>query len=527
MFATSGRRRLVALTVGAASALLTGGIATTGPAVAAAGCSVGYTVTAQWSGGFVAGLQLTNLGDPLSGWVLTWSFAGDQRVLSGWNATFTQNGNQVTATNASWNGGLGTGAGTSIGFQGSWGSANPVPAAFTLNGVSCTGSVTTTSGRTTTTVPTTTTTRPTTTTTVPTTTVTTTTRPTTTTSGGSGVQIRGGDVSSLKKNEDRGAVYYDAQGNRGDALAILRAHGVNWARLKVWVNPADGYNNKTRVLEMAKRIKGQGMGLLVDFHYSDYWADPGRQEKPAAWRGYTFAQLRDAVYTHTRDVLGALRSQGTTADMVQIGNEINPGMLLPDGSSDNWSNLAQLLTAGSRAAKEVDSSTRVVLHLANITDTAGLRWWYDSAVSHGVPFDVIGLSHYVYWHGSLSSLQSEANDLASRYGKPVVVVETAYGFTLSGKDSLGNIFDSSLAQAGGYSASPEGQAQLVRDVLAVMARVPGGRGLGVFYWEPAWTAVAGGGWDPTDPNSGNAWENQALFDYSNRPLPAMSALGAG
>lgn len=343
--------------------------------------------------------------------------------------------------------------------------------------------------------------------------------------GGGSLQIRGVDISTLKKSEDRGGVYRDSSGNQRDALAILRESGANYARLKVWVNPADGYNNKARVLTMASRVKAQGMKLLVDFHYSDSWADPGKQYKPAAWSSLSFNALRQAVYDHTYDVLNALKAQGTTADMVQVGNEINDGMLWPDGRSNNWANLAQLLTAGSNAVKAVNPSTQVMLHLAEGGNNSQHRWWFDQAVSRGVPFDVIGVSHYIYWHGSVASLQANINDLASRYGKPIVVAETAYGFTLAADDSEPNIFNSSLAQAGGYPASAQGQSDALRAVIDAVKAVPNGRGLGVFYWEPTWTAVSGNGWDPTNPSSGNGWENQALFDYNDRVLPALSVLG--
>lgn len=345
-------------------------------------------------------------------------------------------------------------------------------------------------------------------------------------SGGGGgpglVQIKGGDVSTLAKNEAFGGVYYDANGNRVDPLVLLRDSGMNYARLKVWVNPPDGFNNKSRVLEMARRIKGLGMGLIIDFHYSDSWADPGQQTKPAAWRTLSFSQLRTAVYDHTYDVLRSLANQGTPADIAQIGNETTNGMLWPDGHTDNWNNLAQLLTAGANAAKAVSSSTRVMLHLDRGGNNSTYRWWFDNATSRGVPFDIIGASYYCYWHGSLADLQNNLNDVSGRYGKPVMVMETAYGFTLSENDSTGNIFNSTLQQRCGYPATPAGQAQQLRDVFRVVANVPNGRGLGVFYWEPAWTAVRGSGWDPYDPNSGNAWENQALFNYQNRPLPAIS-----
>jgi arabinogalactan endo-1,4-beta-galactosidase len=322
-------------------------------------------------------------------------------------------------------------------------------------------------------------------------------------------------------------VYRDAAGARRDAIQILGASGVNWVRLKVWVNPADGYNNQARVLTMAARAKAAGMKILIDFHYSDAWADPGQQNKPRAWAGYSVSQLSTAVYNHTYAVLNALKAQGTTADMAAVGNEINDGMLWPEGRSSNWANLATFLTSGSRAVKAVSGSTRVMLHLAEGGNNTQHRWWFDQATSRGVPFDVIGVSHYVYWHGNAASLRNNLTDLANRYGRDVAVVETAYGFTTAADDAEPNIFNSSLAQTGGYPASAQGQSDALRAVLDAVRAVPNGRGLGVFYWEPTWTAVAGNGWDPTNPSSGNGWENQALFDYSDRALPALAVLGSG
>jgi arabinogalactan endo-1,4-beta-galactosidase len=342
------------------------------------------------------------------------------------------------------------------------------------------------------------------------------------TSGSTGVAVKGADISSLAKSEALGGVYKTSSGTTGDALAILKSSGMNYARLKIWVNPADGYNNKARVLAMAKRIKAQGMKLLVDFHYSDIWADPGAQTKPAAWSGHAYSQLKTDVYHHTYDVLNALKAQGTTADMVQIGNEINAGMLWSEGSTDNWPQLAGLLNSGYSAAKAVSSSTVVALHLAQGGDLAGTRAWFDTAVANGVTFDAIGLSYYGYWHGSLSDFQTTLDDAASRYGKPVFVAETAYPFRLDSEDSLTNIIDTTGELVSGYAASTAGQSAWLRDVMNIVEAVPNGRGLGVFYWEATWTAVTGNGWDPADSASGNGWENQALFGYDDKALPAMS-----
>ncbi|SDD15302.1 glycoside hydrolase family 53 protein [Streptomyces prasinopilosus] len=345
------------------------------------------------------------------------------------------------------------------------------------------------------------------------------------TPGTAGLAVRGADVSSLPKSEDRGGVYRTASGIAGDGLAILRSAGMNYARLKVWVDPADGYNDKARVLATAKRVKDRGMKLLVDFHYSDTWADPGRQTKPAAWAGHSYGRLRTDVYRHTYDVLDALEAQGTTADMVQVGNEINGGMLWDEGSTDNWTQLAGLLNSGYDAVKAVDPSTTVALHLAEGGDLDGTRRWFDNAVSRDVRFDAIGLSYYGYWHGTLHDFQTTLDDAAARYGKPVFLAETAYPFRLDSEDAHENIIDLPGELVPGYPATPAGQTRWMNDVASIVEAVPNGRGLGVFAWEATWTARTGNGWDPADPSSGNGWENQALFGYDDRALPAMSWFG--
>jgi arabinogalactan endo-1,4-beta-galactosidase len=340
------------------------------------------------------------------------------------------------------------------------------------------------------------------------------------------VDISGADVSQLQKNEDHGAVYRDAAGKPRDALKIHGDNGVNYLRLKVWVNPADGYSDKAHLLTMAKRAKARGMKLLVDFHYSDSWADPGKQNKPAAWASLPADELRQKLYDYTYDVLAALKKQHTPADMAQIGNEINGGILWPDGKNwDSWDGTGVLLSAAGNAVKAASPHTLVVVHLAEGGNNGGHVWWLDNAISHGVQFDVIAVSQYVYWHGPLGYLQANLLDLIKRYGKDVMVAESAYGFTLEEIDGLQNIFNPTLAAAGGYPATPAGQTQALRDMFNTVAALPDGHGLGVFYWEPTWTAVPGGGWDPADPTSGNAWENQALFGYDGKALPALRVFG--
>lgn len=338
--------------------------------------------------------------------------------------------------------------------------------------------------------------------------------------GRAALSILGSDISSLKKSEDLGGVYRYPDGTAADALQILKDYGLNYARLRVWVDPADGYHGKDELLEMAQRLKGLGIKLLVDFHYSDNWADPGKQIKPAAWQDYDFEQLKQAVYDHTYDVCSALVVQGTPPEIIQVGNEINSGMLWPDGDYNHFDNLAALLKEGQRAVKDCSPSTLVMLHIAEGGDNDLARWWFDSITRREVPFDVIGISYYPFWHGSLAELQHNLNDITARYDKDVIVVETAYAFTDQDKDNYPNIVDNNLAVKG-YPLTPEGQRAFMRDVMAVVRAVPNGRGLGVFYWDATWTAVPGNGWDSTNPEFGNAWENQALFDFDERALPAL------
>jgi arabinogalactan endo-1,4-beta-galactosidase len=348
--------------------------------------------------------------------------------------------------------------------------------------------------------------------------------------------IRGADLSNLVKNEDNGAVYYDAAGNPVDAVQAFANAGANMVRLKVWVDPADGYNTTDEVVATAKRAKAAGMQVLVDFHYSDRWTDPGAQGMPAAWIGLTPEAVADALYQHTHEVLTALKDAGATADAVQVGNEINPGMLWPLGQTwdvipgdgvegAQWDNLALFLSAGSRAVKDVSADTDVILHLTNINNgIGGLTWWFDEISARGVQFDTIGLSYYGYWHGSMADLQNAITTLSARYDRDVLVVENSYPFTLTDNpvDPWENVIALESQLVPGYPATPEGQAANFRAVQDVVASAPGGRGIGVVAWEPAWTAVEGNGWDPADPASGNAWENQAMFDFEGHALPALA-----
>jgi arabinogalactan endo-1,4-beta-galactosidase len=333
--------------------------------------------------------------------------------------------------------------------------------------------------------------------------------------------VRGADISSLKKSEDKGGVYAYEDGTQADALKILRDHGLNYGRLRVWVKSPDGYHGKSQLLEMAKRLKRQEIKLLVDFHYADSWADPGKQPKPAAWKDLDLEGLKQALYDHTYDVCISLKKQGTPPDMVQIGNEITNGMLWPDGKNDkSFDNLAALLKEGYCAARDCSPETRVMLQLDNGCNNQMYRWWFDNIIQLEVPFDLIGVSYYPYWHGTLTDLHNNLNDIAARYDKDLIVVETAYPFAPGNPDNKGDLI--AFEKYPDYPFSPKGQAHMLADIMDIVRAVPKGRGLGVVWWDATWISTPGNGWDPFDPVSPNNWENQALFDFDHRALPALN-----
>jgi len=332
------------------------------------------------------------------------------------------------------------------------------------------------------------------------------------------LSMRGADLSTLQRSLDLGATYYDAAGRAGDPLDILRAAGVNYVRLRVWNNPPSGYNTKAAVLAFARRVKAKGLNLMVDLHYSDTWADPGRQTKPAAWAGHGIAQLQRDVYDFTSDVCTSLRAQGTAPDSVQIGNEINVGMLWDDGKvvNNDFTNLSLLLKAGYNAVKACNGGTQVIIHTADADSDAHARWFYDGIRAKGVTWDITGLSYYCMWHGTLSTMAGVVSDMRSRYGRPVVVVETAYPFTAADADSQPNVI-SGAEPCTGFPATWAGQAA---EFAAVQNAARGAGAVGVFYWEPTWYAIKGNGWDPANINgTGDNWDDMALFDWTGHLNP--------
>ncbi|HOJ99741.1 MAG TPA: glycosyl hydrolase 53 family protein [Termitinemataceae bacterium] len=362
--------------------------------------------------------------------------------------------------------------------------------------------------------------------------------------------IRGADVSMLAQIEEKGGIYYDAQGKPQDALVVLKDHGINWVRLRLWHTPRSpkavvrdgkiiankgdlpggGNNDLARTIMLAQRAKKLGLKIFLDFHYSDFWADPKTQTKPFAWKDLGLNELTTEIYKYTLDVIKQMTAAGVTPDMVQIGNELNNGMLWPEGKIwkddrdpqvGGMSAFIKLLKSASKAVRDADPSgkaknIKIVIHLADGGNNALYRSIFDPIVKEKVDFDVIGLSYYCYWHGPLSDLQANLKDLANRYKKELLIAETAYGWTEEDGDSQGNVFKVYDDEQGGYVASVQGQATAVRDVMAAIASVPGG--LGIFYWAPEWIPVEGAGWFVGE---GNNWENQAMFDFKGRVLPSM------
>ncbi|ABO90427.1 galactosidase [Aeromonas salmonicida subsp. salmonicida] len=356
--------------------------------------------------------------------------------------------------------------------------------------------------------------------------------------------IKGADLSMLAEVEKHGGKFFDEHGNPQDAMAILKENGFNYIRLRLWVDPKDadgkpyggGNNDLATTIELAKRAKANGMKFLLDYHYSDFWTDPARQNKPKAWASMNIDQLTEAVYQHTKTTMDAFAKAGVLPDMVQVGNEINGGMLWPEGKSwgqngGEFDRLAGLLNAGIKAVKEHGDQIKIMLHLAEGTKNDTFIWWFDEITKRKVPFDIIGLSYYIYWNGPMNALQYNMNDISKRYDKDLIVVEAAYGYTTANCDNAENNFTSKEADDAGYPATVQGQANYLHDLLQVVTKVPEGRGKGVFYWEPAWLPTPGATWatkagmkyNSDDWKEGNARENQSLFDCQGKVLPSIKA----
>lgn len=307
---------------------------------------------------------------------------------------------------------------------------------------------------------------------------------------------KGADVGWLPQMEATGYKFYDTDGKQKDCLQLLKDRGINTIRLRVWVNPsndkASGHCSPAETVTMAVRAKNLGMRIMIDFHYSDSWADPGKQTKPAAWVNHTFLELQNDVYNHTFEVLNLLKAAGVTPEWVQVGNEIPGGMLWPDGKSSNFGQLAQLLNKGYDAVKAVNTKIKVIVHVDEGNNNAKFRWFFDNATANNVKYDVIGLSYYPFWikkdyTETIADLANNLNDMVARYNKEVMVVEV-----------------------GGEYDKVQNTYEMLAATIKAVKNVPNNKGLGVIYWEPqgekSWSGY-----------SLSAWQSDG------KPSPALDA----
>lgn len=307
----------------------------------------------------------------------------------------------------------------------------------------------------------------------------------------SGAYAKGADVGWLSEMEYYNTKFYFNDGTQGDCLDILKSKGINSIRFRVWVNPVNGWCNKNDVVTMATRANNKGLRVMIDFHYSDSWADPGKQYKPAAWTNLNFTDLTSAVSAHTTDVLNALKANGVTPEWVQVGNETNDGMLWEDGrASKSMKNFATLITAGYNAVKSVDPSIKVIVHISNGFDNSRFRWIFDGLKANGGKWDVIGMSLYptrTNWQSLNDQCLANMKDMVTRYGSQVMVVEV-----------------------GMEQKEARDCKSFITDLINKNGSLPNGAGLGVFYWEP---------------ENYNKWNGytKGAFDATGKPSVAMDA----
>lgn len=362
--------------------------------------------------------------------------------------------------------------------------------------------------------------------------------------------IRGMDASSVLVEEKSGVKYYNFDGEEQDVFQTLAENGINYIRLRVWNDPYDengngyggGNNDVPTAIELGKRATQYGMKVCIDFHYSDFWADPKRQHAPKAWEGMSVDEKSDALYEFTKESLTQILDAGVDVGMVQVGNEINNGM----SDETKLENVTQLLHAGCRGVREISEAygkdIQIAIHYTNITNKAQVDGLVANLQTSEVDYDMIGLSYYPFWDGSMSNMQRVVELLQERYGKKVFIAETSYCYTSEDGDGSGNSLVGIDDLVEGYPATVQGQASMVRDVIAA-ANEAGA--VGVFYWEGVWLPVGeptadnspiweefGSGWassyaadyDPKDAGlyyGGCSWDNQAFFDFDGYPLESL------
>ncbi len=336
------------------------------------------------------------------------------------------------------------------------------------------------------------------------------------------VQFRGADLSFLPEIEQSGTKFHDSTGEK-PALDIFKEYGCNLVRVRLWYNPVNSHSSLGEVLTFCQRINLAGMQILLDLHYSDTWADPSHQATPAAWAGLSIDALKDSVKAYTQMVIGLLKAQNTLPAIVQVGNEINAGLLwnagkINNSADPNWGNLAALVKSGIDGIKavDVDNKIAIMLHYAELDGAAD---FYSNMKALNVPFDIMGLSYYPWWsEKDLTFLQQQLNSLATSFNKKVFIAETAYPWTLLWSDNTNNSVGEASQLIPAYAATAQGQLQYLLKLKTIMAAVPNSLGIGFCYWEPDWVAFKGP--SSTDGSSG---ENLALFDFSNKALAGLQA----
>lgn len=351
--------------------------------------------------------------------------------------------------------------------------------------------------------------------------------------------IKGMDVSMIDELERRGALYY-LKGEQLDLFKILHKSGVNLIRLRLWNRPyseegkayGGGTNDIETTIALAKRIVENKMEFMLDFHYSDFWADPAKQIKPKDWKHLGGTELQNAVYEYTKETLLKFEKQGCLPGVVQVGNEITNGFLWPNGKVDNIEEMAALIKSGIRAVREIKSSIKILLHLDFGTDNKMYRQWFSNIEPFNLDFDIIGMSFYPYWNGEIKQLIENMQDISITFNKDVLVAETAIGYTTDSLGCEGMLYSEELESKAGYPASEEGQRDFLKDLYKAIRGIPGNRGKGVLYWEPAWLPIPECKWankigcayvnDTVEP--GNSWANQALFDSNGNANLALIEL---
>jgi len=319
-------------------------------------------------------------------------------------------------------------------------------------------------------------------------------------------ELRGMDISFYPEMELFGTKFYDSSGVERPFLDIIKENGVNLVRIRLWNDPAGVHSGFQEVSSLALRCKEKGFKILLDFHYSDTWADPGNQAPPATWKELSIDVLKDSVYNFTKHVLTAIRPE-----YVQIGNEINNGFLWNKGSISEEKNFTDLLKEGVRASREVDPKAKIMIHFAG---HEGSDDFYDILEKNKLDYDIIGLSYYPLWHGkSIPALENRLNSLKAKYKKEIFIAEFSYPFTLQYDDLTNNIIGFQDQLINGFPATRAGQKIFVEEMKKVTERT---FGLGFCYWGGEWVAFKG-----SNSGVGSSYENQALFDFEHKANPAL------